>query len=201
MTTIRFQGSNKYLQISIIFLAVMFFLCVPLTASNQSDADTLKNKCVRESARLKIPVTNFGDEADRENFKKGEKLIKIGKVKFIQTKYVAAIDKFKEYLLLQSNIYKSLGDKYLSSTEKLIDAIAEDLVDYIDNQKVEKYLRLANQNLKDAKSEMLRKNYKNVVKMCRLSKNYAISAYKLVGKSAPEEYKKDSADNDNKIFK
>lgn len=202
MNTIKFHSSNSLLQrcfSCVLFL--MFIFYNPLLASNQSDADTLKNRCEKDSTQLEIPVTNFGDESDREEFKKGEKLIRLGKVKFVQTKYPEAIDKFNEYLLLQSNLYKSLSEKYLERTEKMIDTIAEELVDDIDNKKVEEYLRLANQNLKDAKSEMQRKNYKNVVKLCRLSKSYAISAYGLVGKSAPDEYKKDSTDNDNKIYK
>jgi hypothetical protein len=61
------------------------------------------------------------------------------------------------------------------------------------------YIRLANQNVKDARAEITAERYKNAIKLCRVSKNYCISAYKAAGKPVPGDYKKDSADNDNRL--
>ena len=197
------REQNLWLKTGLIVPAfvLMLLLTVPLAASNLSDASSLRKRCEKELTLLEVPIKNFGDETDMEKFKKAEKLIKLAKVKYIQSKYPDAIKKYNEYLVLQHNLYKSLAAKYAARTEKLNDTVAEDLVDHIDNKKVEEYIRLANRNLKDAKSEMVNKHYKNTVKMCRLAKNYALSAYKLVGRDVPDDYKRDLADNDNRIFK
>ncbi len=188
------------LPIFVIFL-LFSFTATPLFSSNLSEAKRLREKCEKEIKILEIAVMNFGDTSDHDNFKKGTKLVKLGKVKFVQSKYPEAIEKYKSYLKLQFYLYESLAKKYSSRTAKLVDDIAEDLVDHVDNKKVEKYLRLASQNVKDGKSTLLNKHYKNSIGLFRNAKNYAIQSYKLVGKSIPDQYKKDMADIDGRIFK
>lgn len=173
----------------------------PLLSSDLSDATALREKCERELKIIEVSVKNFGDAADLQEFKNGEKLVKLGRLKFAQTKYPDAIDKYNSYLKLQHNLYASLAKKYTDRTAKLIDEIAEDLVNYIDNRKVEEYIRLANQNLKDARSTMANRHYKSTIDHCRLAKNYAFGTYKLVGKKIPQQYERDVADNDKKIYK
>jgi hypothetical protein len=199
----RYNAKKNSLSfISIISLIALFlFNTAPLFSSNLSEAKKLREKCEKEIKHLEIAVKNFGDKSDLDNFKKGTKLIKLGKVKFIQSKYPEAMEKYKSYLKLQFYLYESLAKKYSARTEKVVDTIAEDLVDYVDNKKVEKYLRLASQNVKDGKSTMLNKHYKNAIGLFRNAKNYAIQSYKLVGKSIPHTYKRDMADIDGRIFK
>jgi hypothetical protein len=195
-------GKNPVSLLSILLIIALFSSnAVPLFASNLSEAKKLREKCEKEIKVLEIAVMNFGDASDHENFKKGTKLIKLGKVKFIQSKYPAAIERYKKYLKLQFYLYESLAKKYSVRTTKVVDDIAEDLVDHVDNKKVEKYLRLASQNVNDGKSTMLNKHYKNSIGLFRNAKNYAIQSYKLVGKSIPGKYKKDMADIDGRIFK
>ncbi len=188
--------------ISITFIVALFsFAPSPLFSSNLSEAKGLRERCEKEIKILEIAAVNFGDTSDLDNFTKGTKLVKLGKVKFIQSKYPEAIEKYKSYLKLQFYLYESLSKKYSARTKKMVDTIAEDLVDHIDNKKVEKYLRLANQNLKDGNSTMLNKHYKTSIGLFRNAKNYAIQSYKLVGKSIPDQYKKDMADIEGRIFK
>jgi len=181
-------------------LIILLIMSLPLFSSNLSDATALREKCEREAKILNVSVKNFGDEKDKLDFQKGEKMIKMGKVKFIQSKYPAAIEKYNNYLKLQHSIYASLAKKYINRTEKVVDETAEDLVDHIDNLKVEKYFRLASQNLRDAKSTNSTKHYKRSIDHCRIAKNYAISAYKLVGKKIPQKYMKDLKDYEKKIY-
>lgn len=191
---------NLFVGLSVI-AAIIILISSAAFASDLSDARSLRSKCEKEVKILEVSVKNFGNESEQQEFSKGEKIIKLGNVKFIQTRYKEAIEKYKEYLKLQFNLYAKLAKKYAEDTGILIDNIAEDLVDFIDNKKVTKYLELANQNLKDAKSAMTTKHYQNIINVCRTAKNYAISAYKLVGKEFPSLYKKDAADNDGKIYK
>ncbi len=197
------SAMKKYL--SGVFAPLLMILVLlnttHLYSSNLSDATALREKCESEVKVIEIAVKNFGEKPDVENFEKGVRLIKTGKVRFIQSKYPEAIDKYKQYLKLQYHLYESLAKKYTARTEKIVNAMAEDLVDYIDNKKVEQYFRLANQNLKDAKSNMNNNHFKNSVDLCRAAKNYAIKSYGLVGKKAPDKYKKDLVDIDGKIFK
>ena len=194
---------NQYFSFIGLTIITAILLAVGTTAysSDLSDARTLREKCETEIKLLEVSVKNFGNEAEQQEFAKGEKLLKLGNVKYIQTKYREAIETYNEYQKLQFNLYAKLAQKYVDETGKLIDSIAEDLVDFIDNKKVVEYFRLANQNLKDAKSAMSTKHYQNIIKILRTAKNYAISAYKLVGKEVPGLYKKDAADNDGKIYK
>ncbi len=193
---------KKYISILLPFSIPLIMLTfTPLFSSDLSDATALREKCERELKIIEVSVKNFGDAADLQELKKGEKLVKLGRLKFAQTKYPEAIDKYNSYLKLQHNLYASLAKKYTDRTAKLIDEIAEDQVDNIDNRKVEEYIRLANQNLKDARSTMRNKHYKSTINHCRLAKNYTFGTYKLVGKGIPKQYERDVADNEKKIYK
>ncbi len=187
-------------QFSLIFL-IIFLFTVAIFSSDLSDASALRERCEKEITGLEVSVKNFGDNADIEEFKKGEQLVKLGKVKFIQSKFPEAIDNYNKYLNIQYKLYEILANKYIERTEKLNDTVGEDLVDFVNDKKVVEYLRLATQNLKNAKAAMATKHYKHIIDVCRTAKNYATGAYKLVGKNIPEEYKKDMADNEGKIYK
>ena len=169
-------------------------------ASNLSDATQLREKCEKEISVLEVPLKNFGDAADLEAFANAEKKVKLGKVKFIQSKYPEAIELYNDYLKMQHALYKSLAKKYVDRTARIVDDVAADLVDHVDDTKVEKYLRLANQNLVDAKTALSSPHAKGAVNFCRMAKSYALGAYKLAGKAVPAGYEKDAADNDNKLY-
>ena len=177
----------------------MFSFLFTVSASDLSDANTLRKRCETEIKQLKVVVMNFGDETDKNNFAKAERNIKMGKLKVIQTKYKEAISQYNDYLKLHHTIYKSMSKKYITRTAKLIDNVGEDLVDHLDNSKIEKYLQMANQNLKDAKSTDRTKHYKTAINQCRRAKEYALAAYKQAGKKIPVKYKVDSDDIAKKI--
>ncbi len=194
---------NKIIPFNIFCLFSIFFTVLttaPVFSSDLSEATELRDRCEKENVILEVSVKNFGDNADVDEFNKGEQLIKLGKVKFIQTKYKDAIDIYNRYLKLQFNLYGILANKYIARTEKINDSVGEDLVDFINNAKVVEYLRLASQNLKDAKAAMAAKHYRNIIEVCRTAKNYALGTYKLAGKDIPDQYKADVADNQGKIF-
>ncbi len=186
--------------LSAFLMLAVLVLSLPAVASNLSDATQLREKCEKEIKVLEVPVRNFGDAADLEQYARAEKAVKLGKVKFIQSKFPEAIEQYNEYLKLQHSLYKSLARKYTAHTQKIVDDVAADLVDHVDNKQVEKYLRLAHQNLKDAQSAAGSPHTKNAIDLCRNAKNYAFGAYKLAGKTVPPQYSKDQADNANKVF-
>jgi len=181
--------------------AMLLAFSVPLFSSNLSEARGLREKCEGEISKLKIVVSNFGDKDDKSEFAKAAKLVRIGKLKFIQSKYPEAIKRYNNYLKIQNDLYRSLARKYIKRTAEINDTVAEDVVDNIDNKKVEHYLRLANQNLQDAKSNFNTKHYKNSIIFSRRAKSYALGAYKLIKKKIPKIYIKDNADNNEQIHK
>ncbi len=183
-------------------LAVLAMLTVAMNtyASELSDATHLRERCEKEIKAIEVPVKNFGDAADLASYTEAEKQIKLGKVKFIQTKNQEAIALYNEYLKIQSTLYHSLAKKYVERTDKLVDEVGVDLVDHVDDKKVEKYMQMASQNLKDAKTVLGSPHPKGAIDLCRTAKNYALSAYKLVGKTAPAQYDKDAADNGNTLY-
>ncbi len=170
-------------------------------ASDLSDATALRERCEKEIKILEISVKNFGDNVDLDDFAKGEQMIRLGKVKFIQSKFTEAIEIYNNYLKLQFNIFEILAKKYIDRTEKINDAVGEDLVDFINNRKIVDYLRLASQNLRDAKAAMATKHYMKIIDVCRNAKNYALSSYKVAAKPLPDYYRKDMADIEGKIYK
>jgi hypothetical protein len=185
---------------AIAALVLFFFAAANLQASDLSDAEALRARCEKEAAEIEVPLKNFGDQAERDEYGRGAAMIKLGKVKFLQSKYLEASESFNKYLLLQQGLYKSLAKKYLERTETMLDDIAVELIDSSD-PKIEEYLRLANQNFKDAQRENTAERHKNAIKLCRISKSYALSGYGAAGKAMPEQYGRDAADNDNRPFK
>jgi len=199
--TIKINSMNLY-YVSLICLMFVFLISdTPLFSSNLSKASSLRERCEKEIKILEVSVKNFGGKNELADFQKGSKLIKKGKVKFIQSKYPAAIDKYENYLKLQNNIYRKLSAIYIKRTEKIIDEAGEDLVDHIDNKKVEKYFRLASQNLHDAKSVLKTDHYRSSVNHCKTAKHYAISAYKIAGKKIPDKFSRDITDYKNRVHK
>jgi hypothetical protein len=172
-----------------------------LLASDRSDATALRERCEAEVKVLEIAVKNFGSEKDLKDFQDGIHLIKTGKVKIAQSKYLEAITKYNEYLKLHHKIYKSLASIYIARTEQLYNDVAAELVDFIDNEKVGQYLKLANQNLADAKARDLSENFKLAVDLCRNAKKYSLDCYKAANKEIPEKYKKDLKDINKEIYK
>lgn len=189
------------LSVILLFFISVFTGSNPLFASDLSEATQLRERCEAESKVLEIAVANFGAQDDLKNFQDGIQIIKAGKVKFAQSKYLEAKAKYNEYLKLQSQIYKSVAGLYITRTEQLYNDIAAELVDFIDNDKVGQYLKLTNQNLADAKSCMSREATKLAIDHCRTAKKYALDCYKVLKKDVPENYKKDLTDINKEIYK
>jgi hypothetical protein len=189
------------LSVVLMFLIFVFAGTNSLFANDLSEATQLRERCEAESKVLEIAVNNFGAPDDLKIFHDGIAMIKMGKVKFAQSKYLEAKAKYNEYLKLQSQIYKSVAELYIARTEQLHNDIAAELVDFIDNDKVGQYLKLTNQNLADAKSSMSREAYKIAIDHCRTAKKYALDCYKVLKKEVPENYKKDLTDINKEIYK
>ena len=196
-------GLSATLIRSAVFLssifAILLLLGFDLKASDLSDARTLRERCEKEIKTLEIAVLNFGTEKIKQDFQEGEKKIKLAKVKYIQTRYTEAIELYNGYLKLQYAIYRDLAGIYIDRTAKIIDDIGVELVDFVDNKKIEKYFIMASQNLNDAKKLNSSQHYRQVIDGCRQAKNYAISAYEVAGKKAPQQYAVDIQDNKNQI--
>jgi hypothetical protein len=183
-----------------LFSAVLSYSSL-LLASDRSDATALRERCEAESKVLEIAVMNFGSDKDVIDFENGINLIKTGKVKIAQSKYLEAMAKYSEYLKLHYQIYMRVAAGYITRTEQLYNDVAAELVDFIDNEKVGQYLKLANQNLADAKSRDLTENFKLVIDLCRVSKKYSLECYKAANKEVPVKYKKDLKDIKKEIYK
>jgi len=183
------------------FLAAVIAYANPVSASDRSDATALRERCEAELKVLEIAVRNFGSDKDAKDFQDGINLIKTGKLKIAQSKYLEATAKYNEYLKLHHQIYKSLSASYIARTEQLYNDVAAELVDFIDNEKVGQYLKLANQNLADAKSRDLSENFKLVIDLCRNAKKYSLDCYKAANKEIPEKYKKDLKDINKEVYK
>lgn len=188
-----------FLSATFIMSAFLIFISSPAFTSDSSDAEDLLKRCQNESKALEIAVTNFGSEAEKAKFKNGIDIIKMGRVKIAQTMYLDASSQFKNYLKLQNEIYDTLCVTYLKRTETILQNTGVDVVDSIDDPKVEQYIKLANQNLVDAKGSYSRKEYTPSIGNCRTAKKYAFKAYEITGKAVPEQYKVDQKDNDNKM--
>lgn len=178
----------------LLLMAACVLIAQNAYASDLAKANALRKRCEKEASVIKIAVTNFGDQTDKANYVKGVKLIKIGKAKLARSKFVDAQKKYMEYLLLQKKIYKSLAKKYLKRTDNLIDEITSELVDHIDNKKVDKYFKLAARNHNSGKQSMTRNHFTQVIEDCRTAKKYVISCYKLVNLPMPAKYAVDWRD-------
>ncbi len=185
----------------IAFLGMLAPIAVAASAyaSDLSDATHLRERCEKEIRALEVPAKNFGDAADLASFMEAEKQIKLGKVKFIQTKYREAVAIYNEYLKVQAALYRSLAKKYVARTDTLVDDVAS-TGGHVTAQEGRKIHADASQNLKTLKQRGMRPHPKGAIDLCRTAKNYALSAYKLVGKTAPAQYDKDVADNGNTLY-
>jgi hypothetical protein len=194
---------NKYFIKMVLFAVFSAALAYsnPLLASDRGDATALRERCEAESKVLEIAVKNFGSEKDVKDFQDGISLIKTGKVKIAQSKFLEAIAKYNEYLKLHHQIYKSLSASYIARTDQLYNDVAAELVDFLDNEKVGQYLKLANQNLADAKSRDMSENFKLAIDLCRNSKKYSLDCYKAAKKEIPDKYKKDLKDINREFYK
>jgi hypothetical protein len=111
----RKSSPRTGLALSLVFALTMVMNLYP---SDLSDAEMLRDRCDREFTELQVPARNFGDKADLDRLNEGAALIKDGKVKLLQSKYLEASASFNKYLGLQQLLYKSLADKYISRTGK-----------------------------------------------------------------------------------
>jgi hypothetical protein len=189
----------KYPRI-IISAAIIFFSPFVVIASDRSDATDLMNKCDISSKIVEIPIRNFGDKNDIASFENGLNIIKQGKVKLAQSKYLEAKAKFEEYQKAEYDLYGSLSPKYMQRAQELIDTIAEDLVDFVSIPEVLKNFNDAAVNLDTAKLRYSSKQYPAVIQSSRIAKNLVLNCYALSKKDIPAEYKKDLEDIGNKIF-
>lgn len=195
------KSSKSQFRYWFIGSVLTIFIAQSISASILSEARKLRKISERESKNIKISVLNFGDKSDKSDFNKALRMIKIGKIKLAQNKYSEAKTNYKNYLKLQNSIYASLAKKYMERTQKIIDDVAVDLVDFLDNQKINKYFKMASQHYNDAKRTMTRKQYKIVIGDCRRSKEYMFGAFKVAGKKLPVKYIVDSTDIKKKIYK
>lgn len=186
--------------LKVILIVILLFNYSLLYASDRSDSLDLMKKCEDESKILEISVKNFGDEKDKNNFESGLNMIKNGKIKVAQSKYLDAKKIFNDYLQQQYDMYKILGERYITRTELLIDEISVDLADFITDGQILRNFEEANNYITIAKSSFAQKQYDKAVNPCRMSKQKLLDNYKLVGKEIPEKYQVDLADNNKKIY-
>lgn len=185
----------------LISITILLISSNILFASDMSEAEQLRIKCQNEFKAINICVNNFGDNNDKSDLKKAEKMLKMGKVKIAQTKYKDAIGYFNSYLKLQHTIYTSISKKYMKRTTKMLDDIGLEMVDYIDNPKISQYLKLASQNLKEADNNMKNNYYKIAIQHCRTSKKFLLACYPIAKMKLPPQYLVDKTDNAKKIQK
>lgn len=171
-----------------------------LNASDFSEASEMRKKAEIEFADLDVPVKNFGNSYVVRKYQQGIELLRLGKVNFAQGKYKESIGIYRQYFTLQNDVYKELTAGYISRAEAMFNETAKELVDFVDNEKVGQYFRLANQNVVDAKKAAAAGNYQLAIETCRTSKKYSIEAYKASVKPVPEKYNKDIKDNNKEIF-
>jgi hypothetical protein len=191
---------KKMKSIKAILATVLFFL-VPLAlfASDKSDAEALMNKCEANAKITQVPVANFGDDKDKAAYEKGLGIIKQGKVKFLQSKYLDAKALFEQYLKAEDEIYAALSPKYTARVQAIIDAVAEDLVDYASKPDIIKCFADASLSLDTAKANFGKKQYPAVINSCRIAKKLVLNAYTLAKLEIPATYAKDISDSSGKV--
>jgi hypothetical protein len=179
-----------------------FFLLVPflIHASDRSDAVDLMNACERSAKTTEIAVRNFGDKNDAAAFDACMGTIKQGKVKLAQSKFLDAKAKFQEYQKAEFDLYGSLAQKYMQRTQDMIDKIALEFADYVNQPEVLKNLNDASATLDSAKANYGTRTYMIVIQLCRQAKNQLLNCYGLIKKDIPNEYKKDYQDYKLQIF-
>jgi hypothetical protein len=184
-------------------LIAAFFLLLPylLQADDKSDAVNLLNECEQTSKTVEVALRNFGDAKDAASFDDGLNVIKQGKVMMALSKFKEAKARFLEYQKTEFDLYKSLAAKYLRRTQEMIDTIAVQFADYVNQKDVLQNLNDAVATLDSAKANFDSKAYMIVIKLCRSAKDRLLSCYSLVKKAVPDEYKKDLEDYALKIHK
>jgi hypothetical protein len=190
----------KYLKSGIV-VGVLLLTPILLHASDKSDAVDLLNECERTSKTVEIALRNFGDKNDASTFDNGLNAIKQGRVFLALSKFKEAKAKFQEYQKTEFDLYGSLAEKYLQRTQDMIDTLAVEFAEYVNQADVLKNLNDAVATLDSAKANYGTKTYMIVIQLCRQSKNQLLSCYPLVKKTVPDEYKKDLADYELKIYK
>ena len=183
-----------------ILIFILFFNQLSIFSSDRSDSLDLMKKCEEESKILEISVKNFGEDKDKNDFENSLNLIKTGKIKVAQSKYLDAKKYFNDYLQFQYNTYKVLTERYIKRTELLVDEVAVDLADFITDGEILRNFEAANNYITMAKSFYGQKHYDKGINPCRMGKQKLLDNYKLVGKEVPEKYKIDLFDNAKKIF-
>ncbi|MGL4370457.1 MAG: hypothetical protein ACRCUT_12420 [Spirochaetota bacterium] len=184
----------------LIFSALMILAgSPPLSASDSSDAEALRARCEKENKAAEVCVMNAGSESDAAAFAEAAKKLKLAKLKIAQSKFAEAISLYNEYLKNQNDLYTVLAAKYIDRTQKANDAISEELVDFIDQPKVDSYLKLSYRNLEEAKTAMTRKYPVQAIEACRRSIQYSTGIYSLVSRQIPEKYKSLALDAEGKI--
>jgi hypothetical protein len=169
-------------------------------ASDRSDAVDLMNACERSSKTTEIAVRNFGDKNDDAAFDACMNTIKQGKVKLAQSKFLDAKAQFQAYQKAEFDLYGSLAQKYLQRTQEMIDKIAIEFADYVNQPDVLKNLNDASSTLDSAKANYGTRTYMIVIQLCRQAKNQLLNCYGLIKKDIPNEYKKDYEDYKLQIF-
>lgn len=170
------------------------------SASDKSDAEGLMNKCEASSKSAAVPIRNFGGKDLIASFENGLALIKQGKVKLLQSKYLDAKAKFEEYQKLEDGLYAALAPAYLERAQAIIDKAAEDLVDFASKPEVTKAFSESDRSMAEAKAYLGAKKYLAVIQACRVAKNQTLSAYAAAKAEIPSEYKRDQADSAGKVF-
>jgi hypothetical protein len=178
------------------------FLAVQLAAfaSDRTDAEALMNRCEASSKTAAVPIRNFGDKDLIASFENGLAMIKQGKVKLLQSKFLDAKAKFEEYQKLENDLYAALAPLYLDRAQAIIDKAAEDLVDFATKPEVSKAFTDSSRSLDEAKLYQATKKYLAVIQACRVAKNQVLNAYAQAKLEVPAEYKKDIADSAGKVF-
>ncbi len=183
-------------------IGAVVFLLAPLLiqASDRSDAVDLMNACERSSKTVEIAVKNFGDKNDAAAFESCLNTIKLGKVKLAQSKFLEAKAKFQEYQKAEFDLYGSLAQKYMQRAQEMIDKIALEFADYVNQPDVLKNLNDASSTLDSAKANYGTRTYMVVIQLCRQAKNQLLNCYGLIKKDVPNEYKRDYEDYKLQIF-
>jgi hypothetical protein len=188
------------LHILFLILVICLLPAVGLFASEKSEAQALMKQCDDGVKLIEVPLKNFGDTNDLAKFEEGLNIIKMGKAKLAQARYADAQDKFKQYLDIQTDLYKSLADKYIKRTQDLIDEISVELADFVSDSYVLEAFTKANHYLDSARTQVKQKKYSEAVGNCRRAKKFLFDIYEKMKSELPDKYKKDSVDIKNEIY-
>jgi hypothetical protein len=187
---------------NIRFLIIILLFAYPffLFSSDRSDATDLMNKSDSDAKELEIAVRNFGDAAENVKYDEGIKIIKLGKVKLAQSKFLDAKAQFEKFLKIENELYQSMAPKYMERAQILIDKTSEDLVDFVSNPAVMKNFSEASRILDTAKTHFSQNKFQYSLQSSRISKTYVLNNYTLAKKPVPKEYIKDMADANKKLY-